>query len=87
MVLKSINSKQIILEILNTSKADNMKKTGLYGYVDDFSFYYDSTAVDDILDIHNYLKVRNNIKCLGLLNKYLLHYLVLVGPEQQNLCI
>ena len=33
----------------------NMKKTGLYGYVYNFSVYYDSIDVDDILDIHNYL--------------------------------
>ena len=30
---------------------DNMKKTGLTGYVYDFSVDYDATAVDDILDI------------------------------------
>ena len=34
---------------------DNMKKTGLNGYVYDFSVDYDAIAVDDILDIHNYL--------------------------------
>ena len=34
---------------------DNMKKTGLNGYVYDFSFDYDDIAVDDIVDIHNYL--------------------------------
>ena len=28
-----------------------MKKTGLYGYVNDFSFNYDSIDSDDILDI------------------------------------
>ena len=33
----------------------NMKKTGLYGSVFDFSVDYRVTAVDDILDIHNYL--------------------------------
>ena len=31
---------------------DNMKKTGLNGYVYDFSVDYDAIAVDDILDIH-----------------------------------
>ena len=35
--------------------ADNMKKTGLNGYVYDFSFDYDATDVDDIVDIHKYL--------------------------------
>ena len=34
---------------------DNMKKTGLNGYVYDFSVDYDAIAVDDILHIHNYL--------------------------------
>ena len=34
---------------------DNMKKTRLYGYAYDFSVYYDTIDVDDILDIHKYL--------------------------------
>ena len=34
---------------------DNMKKTGLNGYVYDFSVDYDAIAVDDILNIHKYL--------------------------------
>ena len=42
--------------------ADNMKKTGLNGYVYDFSVDYDAIAVDDILDIHKYLMEKNNIK-------------------------
>ena len=37
---------------------DNMKDTGLNGYVYDFSVDYDAIAVDDILDIHNYLMKR-----------------------------
>ena len=32
--------------------ADNMKKTGLHGYVCDFSVDFDSIYVADILDIH-----------------------------------
>ena len=32
------------------------KKTGLNGYVYDFSVDYDSTDVDDIKDIDKYLK-------------------------------
>ena len=35
--------------------ADNMKKTGLNGYVYHFSVDYDATDVDDVLDIHKYL--------------------------------
>ena len=40
---------------------DNMKKTGLNGYVYDFSVNYDAIAVDDILDIHSYLIKKNEI--------------------------
>ena len=40
---------------------DNMKITGLNGYVYDFSFDYDAIAVDDILDIHNYLMKKDDI--------------------------
>ena len=38
---------------------DNMKKTGLNGYVYDFSIDYDAVAVDDTLDIHKYLMKKN----------------------------
>ena len=41
---------------------DNMKKTGLNGYVYDFSVDYGAIAVDDILDIHKYLMEKNNMK-------------------------
>ena len=34
---------------------DNMKKTGLYGQVDEFSIDYDAITNDKILDIHKYL--------------------------------
>ena len=40
---------------------DNMKKTGLKGYVYDFSVDYDAIAVADILDIHKYLMKKNGI--------------------------
>ena len=39
----------------------NLEKTGLNGYVYDFSVNYDAIAVDDILDIHNYLMKKNEI--------------------------
>ena len=45
-----------------TFPVDNMKKTGLNGYVYDFSVDYDTIAVDDILDIHKYLMKKNDIK-------------------------
>ena len=40
---------------------DNLKDTGLNGYVYDFSVDYDTTSVDDIKDIHKYLMKKNNI--------------------------
>ena len=45
---------------------DIVKKTGLNGYIYDFSVDYDDTAVDGVLDIHNYLMKKNDsiIKCL-----------------------
>ena len=53
------------LSLGNISKdwsIDNMKKkTGLNEYVYDFSVDYDDIAVDDILDIHNYLMKKNDI--------------------------
>ena len=40
---------------------NNMEKTGLNGYVYDFSVNYDAIAVDDILGIHKYLMKKSNI--------------------------
>ena len=40
---------------------DNIKKTGLKGYVYGFSVDYDAIAVSDILDIHKYLMKKNDI--------------------------
>ena len=40
---------------------DNMKKTGLTGYVYDFSADYNTITLDDIKDIHNYLMKKNDI--------------------------
>ena len=40
---------------------DNMKKTGFNVYVYDFSVDYDTTDVDDVLDIYKYLIKKNNI--------------------------
>ena len=37
------------------------KKTGLKGYIYDFSVDYGATDVDDIKDIHKYLMRKNNI--------------------------
>ena len=70
MVQKFINSKQKDSEIVatplclgnisNNFSADNMKKTGLNGYVHDFGIDHDAIAVDDILDIHKYLMKKKN---------------------------
>ena len=38
-----------------------MKKTGLNGYVYDFTVDYDAVSIDDILDINKYLMKKNNI--------------------------
>ena len=38
-----------------------MKKTGLNGYVYDFSVDFDAIAVDDILAFHNYLMKKKDI--------------------------
>ena len=48
-----------------------MKKSGLNGFVYDFSIDYDDIVVDDILDIHKYLMKENNMiqKCLDLFKK------------------
>ena len=40
---------------------DNMKDTGLNGYVYDLSVHYDVTSVDDIKYIHEYLMKKNEI--------------------------
>ena len=40
---------------------DNVKKTGLNGYVYDFSVDHRAVDVDDIKDIHKYLMKKNNM--------------------------
>ena len=40
---------------------DNMKKTGLTGYVYDFSADYNAITIGDIKDIHNHLMKINDI--------------------------
>ena len=51
-----------------------MEKTGLTGYVYDFSVDYRAIANDKILDIHKYLmeKKQYNMKCLDLLKNVFL---------------
>ena len=40
---------------------DNMKNTGLYGYVYDFSVDCNAIKADNILDIYKHLMEKNNI--------------------------
>ena len=40
---------------------DNMRKTGLTGYVSDFSADYNVVTVDDVKDIQNYLMKKIDI--------------------------
>ena len=48
--------------VSNDFSVDNMKKTGLYKYLYDFSVDNESFGVDDILDIHKYLRIiQNNV--------------------------
>ena len=68
MVQKLLNVKQKILKLLQTSyvqeisedlSVDNIKNTGLNGYVYDFMVDCDAIADDDILDIPRYLMKKN----------------------------
>ena len=45
--------------IMKEFSEDNTKKTGLNGYIYDFSVDYDAIAVTDILEIHKYLMKKN----------------------------
>ena len=60
---KDANIIATLLCLGNISKdwsVDNMKNTGLNGYVYDFSVDYDAISVYDIKDIHKYLMKKNN---------------------------
>ena len=58
---KILASPLCLRNISKDFSVDNMKKTGLNGYVYDFRVDYDAIAVDDILDIHKYLMGKNGI--------------------------
>ena len=47
--------------ISNDWSTDNMKKTGLTGYVYDFGVDYNAITVNDIKDIYIYLMKKNNM--------------------------
>ena len=62
MVKKFLNATPLCLgNISKDWSVDNMKKTGFNGYVYDFSVDCSAIAVDDILDIYNYLMKKNDI--------------------------
>ena len=62
-----VKDSEIVATLLclgNISKdwsVDNMKRTGFNGYFYNFSVDYDAIVVHDILDIHNYLRKKNDI--------------------------
>ena len=64
---QKIHSKKIIAapiclgNISRESTVDNMKKTGLNGYVYDFRVDYNAITNDKILVIHKYLMKKNSI--------------------------
>ena len=58
---KIVSSPLCLGNISKDWSVDNMKKTGLNGYVYDFSVDYEATDVDDIKDIHKYLMKKNYI--------------------------
>ena len=57
-----VNGTEIYKFTAKDFSVDNLKKTGLNGYVYDFSVDYDAFAVYDILDINKHLLKKNNIK-------------------------
>ena len=66
--------KTALLSLGNVSKdfsADNMKKTGLYEHVYDFSVDYDSIDAANTLDIHEYFMKKHDIKCFSLLKIFI----------------
>ena len=51
----------LCLEIVSKGfPASNMKKTGFNGHIYDFSVDYDEIDIDDILDIHKHLIIKND---------------------------
>ena len=51
---------ETFLQIMDFS-VDNIKKTGFYGYVYDFSVDYDDIAVNDVLGIYKYLMEKDGV--------------------------
>ena len=58
-----LNAYSVYLGIISKDfVVENIRKTGLNGYVFDFSVDYANIDTDDTLDIHKYLTKKNNIK-------------------------
>ena len=66
--------------ISNGFSTTKSTEVSLNGNVCDFSVYYSSIDQSNILNIHKYLMIKNNVKKFSaLLNKCLLFYWVLVA--------
>ena len=58
---KAKDSEIVVGPICLGNISKDMKKTGITGYVYDFSVSYEAIAVDDIKNIHKYFMKKNNI--------------------------
>ena len=63
-----------LASISNGFSATESREVSLNENVYDFSVDYNSINKSDILNIHKYLMITNNIKYSALLNKCLLYY-------------
>ena len=63
---------------------DNMKKTGFYRYVYEFSVDYDFVAADDILDIHKYLMKKNNLMKNVWIYQFFFMLMIFIGRNVSN---
>ena len=59
---KIVASPLCLGNISKDCSTDNMKKTGLTGYVCDFNADYNAIAVDDVKHIHNYMMKKKKKK-------------------------
>ena len=75
--------------VLKDFSVDNIKRhwIGLYGCVYHFSLDYDNIGNDDILEIHQYLIVKNNIKQCSGLKMFIALLKVLVDFLQENVSL
>ena len=70
----------IIAICYNGFNAAESREVSVNGKMYDFSVYYTSIDKSDLLNIHKYLMIKNDIKkCPALLIKWLLSYCLLVN--------